>query len=104
VNGPFTARRGFVVDRDDQLVLLTGADTPPEWAEQVAADLNYAARLADLKNLDVTLAMHMRDDGKTIRASVEACASLTPAEIHAAIARAAAPKATHLRAVERVTP
>lgn len=103
MNGPFSARQGIVFDRDDKVVLISGADTPDGWSERVAADLNLADSLNAEPNIDVTLAIHRRDAGRTIRASVEACAVLSPAEIHAAIAREKASRPTsHLALVERM--
>lgn len=83
--GPYYATGGYVHDKRGHIVC--GVAGGNDLAERIAADLNLADSIAAEPNIEVTLALHRRDGGETIRASAEFCAACLPDELHAAIAK-----------------
>lgn len=81
--GPYRAFDGSVYDAQDRRVLVACRAGD---AASIAADLNLAASVINEPHIETTLAVHRRDSGETIRASVEFCAGALPHELRAAIA------------------
>ena len=84
LTGPFTFGGTYVLDHNGEIACSTATEAD---AERIAADLNLAESVAAEPNIEVTLALHRRDGGETVRASAEFCASCLPGELHAAIAK-----------------
>lgn len=83
LTAPFTFGGTYVVDRNGEIACSTATEAD---AKRIAADMNLADSVAAEPNIEVTLALHRRDGGESVRAAMEFCAAVLPDELHAAVA------------------